>query len=150
MSVNPYTTVGTGGPNDRPNCTADQRPRHRWQDWVNLILGVWLFVAPWIWHSTAASAASSTSSGWDAWVMGVIVVVMALWALAAPTVAAPEWINAVAGIWLFIAPFVLGYHRVTASSAWNQWSVGAIVFILAIWAATTLGGTRHHSGPRAV
>jgi hypothetical protein len=149
MSVNPYPAANTGGPNNTPNHpSSGQQPWHRWQDWINLLLGVWLFVAPWIWHSTTASAASATASGWNAWVLGVIIVVMALWALASPATVAPEWINAIAGVWLFIAPWVLGYHRISASSAWNQWSVGVIVFILAVWAANTLGGMRH-SGPRA-
>lgn len=109
-------------------------PWTRWQDWVNLILGIWLFIAPWIWSSHMAA-------GWNAWVLGVIVVVMALWALATPSMAFPEWVNVIAGIWLFIAPWVLGYYSVGHSAAWNQWVVGVIVFILSIWVATTMGGS---------
>lgn len=146
MSVNPYPAAGTGGSNNVKNSQNNGQPWHRWQDWVNLVLGVWLFIAPWIWHSTTVVAASATDSGWNAWILGVIVVVMALWALSSPLTAIPEWINAIAGIWLFIAPFVLEYHRVTASSAWNQWAVGVIVFVLAIWAANIAG---RHPGTRS-
>lgn len=114
--------------------SANVQPWHRWQDWVNLILGIWLFIAPWIWSS-------HMSAGWNAWILGVIIVVMALWALSAPAMAFPEWVNVIAGIWLFIAPWVLGYYAVTHSAAWNQWVVGVIVFVLSIWVATTMGGS---------
>jgi len=143
MSVYTNPPGGMGGNQNR---TGDVQPWHRWQDWVNLILGIWLFIAPWVWHSATATAASATSAGPNAWVLGVIVVVMALWALAAPAVQFPEWINALAGIWLFIAPWVLGFARTTASSAWNQWVVGVIVFILAIWAASNASHTHPHTG----
>lgn len=122
------------------------QPWRRWQDWVNLILGVWLFIVPWIWHSTAPTPASATgpSSGWGAWVMwiiGIVVVVMALWALSSPAVAIPEWINVIAGIWLFIAPWVLGVGRIGAPLSWNLWVVGILVIVFAAWAASQIRGT---------
>jgi hypothetical protein len=150
MSVNSYPAAGTdgGSPNAEDLKRINYERRwHRWQDWGNLILGVWLFIAPWIWHSTTIVAAGSTDSGWNAWILGVIITVMALWALAAPKVSAPEWINAIAGIWLFIAPWALGFHRVTHASAWNQWIVGVIVFVLAVWVIGALRGT-HQSRQR--
>lgn len=116
------------------NPSANVQPWSRWQDWVNLILGIWLFISPWCLHATMTPA-------WNLWVLGVIVVVMALWALASPAMAFPEWVNVIAGIWLFIAPWVLGFYTVSYASAWDQWIVGVIVFILSIWVATTMGGT---------
>ncbi len=49
----------------------------RWQDWVSLVLGVLLFISPWV-FGTATNGASS----WDAWIIGVLGVLLALWALA--------------------------------------------------------------------
>ena len=143
MSV--YTNP-PGGPGGGMNRMNDTQPWHRWQDWVNLVLGVWLFVAPWIWHSTTPSSATWTNSGPNAWILGGLIFLMSLWALAMPAVKFPEWINALAGLWLFIAPWALGFARVTASSAWNQWAVGVIVFVLAVWAASTAGGTHARTG----
>ena len=114
-------------------------PWTRWQDWVNLILGIWLFISPWFWHAPMTPA-------WNQWILGVIVVVMALWALATPAMSFPEWINVIAGIWLFIAPWVLGFYSTNYTSAWCQWIVGVIVFILAIWVATSIGGTSATTG----
>lgn len=130
----PVTGYGGGG----------NIPWHRWQDWVNLILGVWLFVAPWIWGTgTAGMSALKMHSEWDSWIVGVIIVVMALWALATPTTMFPEWVNAIAGIWLFIAPWVMGFAAASHQSAVNQWTVGIIVFVLAVWAS---GQTRQSTG----
>jgi len=51
----------------------------RWQDWVKVGLGAWLFVASWV-LGTAANAASS----WNAWLLGIGIIAVALWALAQP------------------------------------------------------------------
>jgi phage shock protein PspC (stress-responsive transcriptional regulator) len=106
---------------------------HRWQDWVNLVLGAWLFIAPWV-LSASGTAAQRSSSDWDAWIVGVVIVVMALWALATPALSFPEWANVVAGVWLFLAPWILGFAGAVNSEAWTQWIVGVLVVILAAWA----------------
>ncbi len=49
----------------------------RWQNWVSLVLGVILFITPWVFGT-----ATNTASSWDAWIIGVIGVILALLALA--------------------------------------------------------------------
>jgi len=118
-------------------------PWHRWEDWVNLILGIWLFIAPWFWTGTARAIQSART---DSLVLGVIVILMALWALASPNVQLPEWINTIAGIWLFIAPWVLGFAAVAHGAAWTSWIIGIIVFLCSIAAAREVGGPSTMSG----
>ena len=48
-----------------------------------------------------------------------------------------EWLNLIAGIWLFISPWVLRYSQ-DSHALWNALIVGALVFILAIWDLNTL------------
>jgi hypothetical protein len=48
-----------------------------------------------------------------------------------------DWIAAVGGIWLMIAPFLLGTPEI-ATGLWNDIIVGGIVFILGTWAALAL------------
>lgn len=120
------------------------RSWYRWQDWVNLIIGIWLFIAPWVVRTAFANSSAASAASWNSWVLGVIVFIMALWALSTPGVSVPEWINVLAGIWLFIAPWVLTFYSVTTGAAWNQWVFGVIVFILSVWAVSTL---RPMSGP---
>ncbi len=114
-------------------------PRHqpRWQDWLNLLLGAWLFVSPWVLRS---SGIYNT----DAWWVGALIFLVAIWALAMPASSIAEWSNALLGAGLFIAPWVLGY--LTLPAAWNAWIVGALVFILAV---SALAGTRRAGARRA-
>lgn len=49
----------------------------RWQDWTNLVLGAWLFVAPWL-----LGFASVSAGAWNAWIVSVVVALAALSALA--------------------------------------------------------------------
>jgi hypothetical protein len=108
------------------------RPWTRWQDWVNLVAGIVLFIAPW-YSVTWGHIASS----WDAWILGIAIVLVALWALATASSTAPEAINIILGAWVFISPWVLGFASL-AAIAWSFWIIGAIVVILSAWAAAQL------------
>lgn len=103
--------------------------KSRWQSWVNLILGIILFISPWY-----SVTWSHPTSSWDAWIFGVLTVLVAIWALATTVPAAVSWINIVFGAWVFISPWVLGFASAASVIAWSFWIIGAIVFILAIWA----------------
>ncbi len=102
----------------------------RWQDWAKLVLGVILFLTPWIFGT--AMYGMYGSSSWNAWIVGVITVIVALWTLAQPDFAAAEWVSLVVGVWLFIAPWVLRFAGVTAA-AWTAWIIGVLTVIAAGW-----------------
>ena len=99
----------------------------RWQDWLNLVLGIWLLFTPFFYQLSTLNAAA-----WNAYLLGTAVAVFAAWALAQP-LRWPEAVNLVLGVWLLFAPWLLGFTDV-AASAWNSWVVGAIVAVDAIWA----------------
>lgn len=113
----------------------------RWQDWANVVMGAWLFIAPW-----ALGTSADLNSSWNAWIVGLLIVCVALWALASPDSQAAEWTNVVLGIWVFVAPWVLGFAGL-AAAAWNAWSVGVVVAALAIWALAQVSQLR--SQPQA-
>ena len=104
----------------------------RWQDWVMLILGVWLFVSP-FWMPAYASTTSVAA--WNSYILGVLVVIFAWSAIARPQ-PWEEWVNLVLGIWLIIAPFVLAFYRGEPGAAWNQVVLGILIGADAIWALT--------------
>lgn len=101
-----------------------QQSGQRWQDWLNLILGIWLFVSPWF------GFADSMAAAWNAWVFGAVIAAISAWALAVPH-RWEEWVNFVVGAWLMMAPFVLVFTP-QAGQTWNHLIVGAIVFIDAL------------------
>lgn len=108
-----------------------------WQDLVNLVLGVWLFISPWALGFTSPAAA------WDAWVFGVIVAAISIGAMTQFALW-QEWVNVVVGIWLLISPWVLGFAGVdTAAEMWNFVAVGIVVGVLALWDAMS-----HREQPR--
>ncbi|MCA1598593.1 MAG: SPW repeat protein, partial [Chloroflexi bacterium] len=94
--------------------------RSRWVDWANLILGVWLFISPWvlgtIYNRTRGAGNTyyntSAASPGDFWWTGGAIVLVALWALGAPWARWTEWINMALAVWLFVSPWVLGFAHV--------------------------------------
>ncbi|MFV1961154.1 MAG: SPW repeat protein [Acidimicrobiia bacterium] len=101
--------------------------KQRWQDWVLLVGGIWLFVAPWV-----LGTSSDTGSSSNAWTLGVLIAATAWWALAKPAEKAAGWLQALFGAWMIAAPWLVGFTGETAA-AWNAWAVGAGVVALAVW-----------------
>lgn len=101
-----------------------------WQDPVNLILGLWLIISPWVLaHQTEMRPT------WNAVILGILIAASALAALFR-VMAWEEWGNLVLGIWLAISPWVLGFAGLVAAM-WNAVIVGLVVAVLALWALGT-------------
>lgn len=108
----------------------------RWQDWASLVLGVLLFISPFVFGTM-----SHTSSAWDAWVLGVIGVILALLSLAMPTNVVTEWLTVVLGIVLFVSPWIFGFAAV-AAAAWTSWVIGILFIIAAGWVLLNRSSTQ--------
>jgi len=102
--------------------------------WINLIVGIWLIIAPF-----ALSPAGLTRN-WAAndVVLGILLIAFSWWMLAVvmPSVGA-AWFEILCGVWLIIAPFVLGYSR-TMTAVWNDVVCGVIAIVVAAVASQTL------------
>jgi hypothetical protein len=140
----------------------------KWQDWANIVLAIWLFISPWVLAfgmgpaaapagtagGTAGAAASAAGTGgnlggvaaWDAWVLAVIVFIVAISALGR-LARGQEWLNLLLGIWIFIAPWVLGFV-VLSAAAWDHWIVGALIFLVSL-SAVAMTRRIAGSGPGA-
>jgi len=98
----------------------------RWQNAVNLLLSVWLFVSPWSMHYTHQSAA------WNAWIFGCVTSVLALSSVILPRV----WesvLNMLLGLWLVVSPYLLHFASENAIAV-NTVVVGALLVAFAYWA----------------
>lgn len=121
------TPTGATPTNSTPTSTAtplvarDYKWR-TWQDWCNLVLGVFLAVTP--------TFLSGISVGW-AVTMGVVVAVIALWALATSASQTSEWFQVAAGVVTFIAPWIAGFAA--GAAGWITWVLGVVVVGLALW-----------------
>lgn len=101
---------------------------------LNLLLGIWLIVAPWVLDYSDVTAAV-----WNQVTVGIVVAVLALARVAAPRqFASLSWVNAVLGAWLVIAPFVLAYEGgggAPAAVIWNDVIIGLSILALGVWSA---------------
>ena len=122
------TYANTGMPNPRPPDRAA-----RWQDPANLILAIWFFISPWVLqfgYTGTAAAGTPTLAAWNAWVLSVIVFLVALTAMGRRFVKGQEWLNLWLGVWIFVAPWVLGFAARASDAAWDHWIVGVLVFLV--------------------
>lgn len=120
-------------------------PRHDWREEIvglsglNVLAGIWLIIAPWV------LGYSRSDPRWNDVVFGIIVAVLALIRVSGAYRAEwLSWINALIGIWLFVAAFTIDQTRV---AAWNDIILGIIVFLLAVGSAEAT--TRRFSRRRA-
>lgn len=47
-----------------------------WQEWINVLLGIWIFVAPWVLRFLQL-----TNASWDHWVVGALIFLISIWNL---------------------------------------------------------------------
>lgn len=113
-----------------------------WQDPVNLALGVWMAVSPWV----LSYAAEMQRPTMNAVVVGALIAVLAIYEIV-KVMAWEEWANFALGIWLAISPWALGFSS-AAVVMWNAVAVGVVVAGLALWALGTdksIGGWWSHA-----
>lgn len=102
----------------------------KWASGANIVLGLWLIIAPFLLGYTGIAAAM-----WNEIIVGVIVVVLAWLRVSNPgRMTWLSWSNVVLGLWLIAAPFVLGYSG-TAAAMWNEVIVGLLIAGLGTWSA---------------
>jgi hypothetical protein len=100
------------------------KARIRPQDVGILIAGLYAALSP-IWVSTTGEKGAL----WTLIVLGALLAVTALTSLAMPALAATEWLAALFGVLLFIAPWVFTYTE-RSGAAWTSWVVGAVAVVL--------------------
>jgi hypothetical protein len=100
----------------------------RWQDWINLILGLWTFASPWIFGFAAGTSAPARVM----WILGAAIIVFAAFAVYMHK-AWEEVINILLGILLIASPWLLGFTEQSTPTT-NAVVVGLLVTAFAVWA----------------
>lgn len=99
----------------------------RWQDWASFALGLWLAVSPWIADYAAHDAATANAA-----FVGLSLALLAHFGFSCDHMSC-EWLNLGGGLWLLVAPFMLGFSG-NHVAAVNSVVVGAFVAVLSAWA----------------
>jgi hypothetical protein len=102
-------------------------------DVANLVLGMVLFFSPWL-FGLAAGAQWQTAS-----TVGIFIGVLSVAALAAFAVW-EEWLNLIAGLWLIVSPWLLGFQDGDAMII--DVAIGTIVALLAAFEVWLTHGAR--------
>lgn len=100
--------------------------KKRWQDQVILLLGLWLFLSPWV-----LGYASGSPVALNANIAGALIALLALFDLY-KTYAWAVIVNLLAGLWVAVSPWVDAVGDRSFMMA-NNVLVGAAVVILALW-----------------
>ena len=92
-----------------------------WEDWVDMVLGLWLAISPWI----LGFSESDPSATRNALIVGIVVAVLSGSTFLIYNVI-EEWIDVILGIWLIVSPWVLSAAG-NASVVADFVVVGAVV-----------------------
>jgi SPW repeat-containing protein len=95
----------------------------RWASGANILFGAWLFVAPWLLSYTQYLIS------WNNIIAGAALMILATLRYIRPIGRFwIGWINALIGLWVVAAPFVLNCQQITAQV--NNMTAGIAVFVV--------------------
>ncbi len=97
---------------------------------LSLLLGIWLFVSPWMYGS------ASHMNAWNSWIVGFIVFLFALIQTSDPIgTRGFAWANLILGIWVFASPWIYSYTGHNDRFV-NSLCVGVVLFVLNAYSAS--------------
>ena len=99
----------------------------RWQNWVNVVLGLWLMLSPSVMGYTLSATATANAHG-----LGAVLVIFNLLSVNRLQDQGQEILNILLGIWLILSPYALDFTA-EKESAINVAVVGITVVLLAVW-----------------
>ena len=118
-----------------PDSKADMFKTLKWEDWLGVALGAWLFASPWLLGYREDAAVM------NALVVGSLLVIVELLDLG-DYEDAEELLDIVAGSWLLVSPLALGFADGTVA-AMNAVVVGMLTALSAIYALSPLHEVVH-------
>ncbi len=95
------------------------------QDWIMLVCGVLLFVAPW-----AIGFSNDMAAARAAWGGGIVIIVMAIAALV-QFAEWEDWVALVAGVLMIVAPWALGFAALQ-EAVWTFVVLGLITALASV------------------
>ena len=102
-----------------------------WENWLGVLLGMWLFVTPLV-----LGYAGNRAAGENALVMATVLVALELLDMGAYDKLG-LWLDVAAGVWLCLSPYALGFAS-TPVAANTALAVGLLVLVITLCAASPL------------
>lgn len=100
---------------------------------INIILGIWLIISPWVYGFATAAAAGAA---WSSVIVGALVLIFGAVRVSSPhTRTGFSWANIVLGVWTVLSPWIFG-QSANMGYLLNSVIVGAAVVALSIWSGS--------------
>jgi hypothetical protein len=96
-----------------------------WTSWLNLLLGLWVIIAPFV-----VAFSGSPTAVWNDVIVGALIAIAGLVAAQSMSPAASWW-NVAFGVWLFFSPWILQFGAIR-DAVTNNLICGAAVVILGL------------------
>jgi hypothetical protein len=112
-------------------------------NWGMAVAGVWVTIAPFVLGYSSVTAAVLNGV-----IVGVSVTILAGYSAVAERetrIRTLGWITAALGLWLVLAPFILGYAPVVAA-LWSDIIAGILILALSLWTERELSQVLGHVG----
>ena len=112
------------------------RAQYRWQDILNLMLGIGVGISPWL----LGYAETLQAATWNAVIVGLAIVVLAAIDIDVPA-QWEEWTIVALGAWLAVSTYVFGLIELRMAAMVTIGAALAIV-VLGLWALFGAGALR--------
>jgi hypothetical protein len=122
--------------------TRDLSTQIRTASGINIALGIWLIISPWIYGYANAARNAMVSSV----IVGILVFICAILRYNAPhSRSVLSWANLILGVWTLLSPWIFSFMTSTAYIT-NSIVVGILIGALAIWSGSaTVSEHRHQT-----
>jgi len=115
---------------------SEAKNRFRWQDTLNLMLGIGVGVSPWL----LGYAVTLPAATWNAMIVGGAIVVLAAIDIDVPALW-EEWSIVALGAWLAASTFILGLLELRMAATVTI-GAGLAIVVLGLWALYGAGALR--------
>lgn len=105
----------------------EQHMDNDWQDVTILLIGIWLFISPFVLQFVTSNPAAAIVS----FLIGVLITMFAMTGLSTHQLW-EEWVNLVLAAFMIALPWILGFSKPIVM--WNVILAGGLIAIFAIWA----------------
>jgi hypothetical protein len=120
--------------------TRDYAAQARVASGINILLGIWLLVSPWVFDYHAIGTLATLNSVY----LGMLIAIFAAIRLASlRATAGLSWVNLILALWTIASPWEYGYSA-NVGGARDNVILGVVIAVLAIWSwSATIAEQKH-------
>ena len=97
---------------------------------VSLLAGLWLAISPYFLDYSGLGSAMTNSV-----IIGIVVAVLAIVRFNEDQMTWPSWLNALLGVWMILAPAVIGFSY-SSTAGLNSLILGIVILVVEGWDAS--------------